>query len=202
MDESTNKRIRKGFTHRLNRGTDLLRMTDNPFGIQDDLDIKGGYIRLPVGSEAITTIWRVIFELAGPEHFGLLPLEIVSDVVIGRGYMGENAPELDLDALDAFQLGVSRRHALLRPSPNHLYLIDLGSSNGTLVNGYPLGTGIAQSLAEQTHISLGKLNMSILLLQPIPCKESLPGCPEDRPLPPGSDAAEADLPGTDKLENR
>jgi hypothetical protein len=200
VDESTSNRIRKGLTHQLNRGTDLLRMTDNPFGIQDDLDIKGGYIRLPVGGEAITTIWRVIFELAGPEHFGMLPLEIVSDVVIGRGHMGENAPELDLDALDAFQLGVSRRHALLRPSPNHLYLIDLGSSNGTLVNGYPLGTGIAQSLAEHTHISLGKLNMSILLLKPIPCKESLPGCPDDRPLPPGSDAAEDDLPGTNQLE--
>jgi len=200
VDESINKRMRKGLTNRLDRGTDLLRMTNNPFGLQDDLDVKGGYIRLPVGGEAITTIWRVIFELAGPEHFGMLPLEIVSDVAIGRGHVGENAPELDLDALDAFRLGVSRRHALLRPSPNHLYLIDMGSSNGTLVNGYPLGMGIAQPLAEHTHISIGKLNLNILLLQPIPCEEGRPGCPDERPLPPGSDAAEDNLPGTNQLE--
>ena len=201
MDDSA-RRARKWMTHQLNRGTDLLRMTDSPFGIQDDPDVRGGFIRLPVGCEATSTIWRVIFELAGPEHFGMLPLEIVADVVIGRGHMGDNAPELDLNALDAFQLGVSRRHALLRPSPNHLYLIDLGSSNGTLVNGYPLGTGIAQSLAEHTHISLGKLNMNIVQLQPVPCEAELPGCPDDRPLPPGSDAAEDNLPGTDRLEDR
>jgi hypothetical protein len=37
-------------------------------------------------------------------------------VVFGRGGDGPDAPDLDMSALGAHNLGVSRRHALLRPT--------------------------------------------------------------------------------------
>ncbi len=154
-------------TYRLNKGTDVLLLTSAAFGLQIESGIKG-YLRLPLTApegDLTTDCWRILLELTGKNR-GLLPFEIAADVVIGRGMEGADAPDLDLTALDALDLGVSRRHALLRPTTNNLYLIDLGSTNGTLINGSVLGRG-AHSLALHDHISLGKLNMRVRYLEVI-----------------------------------
>jgi pSer/pThr/pTyr-binding forkhead associated (FHA) protein len=52
--------------------------------------------------------------------------------VIGR------APECDLVLPD---MTVSWRHAELRPAPGGWMLVDLGSTNGTQVNGWQAGEG-------------------------------------------------------------
>ena len=156
-------------TYKLNRGTDLLRLERAAFGMRH----RAGqieYIRLPLGRDEAAiggNCWHLALELTGTNQ-GLLPLEIVDDMVIGRGTKSLERPDLDLTPLNALALGVSRRHARLRPTPHHLYLIDLGSSNGTLVNGLPLGQSKAHSLAEGDHLSLGKLNMSVASIEAVP----------------------------------
>ena len=60
------------------------------------------------------------------------------DLIVGR-QPGEGGARLDDTA-------VSQRHLLLRPSPGACLLFDLGSSNGTAVDGaditgYPLRNG-------------------------------------------------------------
>jgi predicted component of type VI protein secretion system len=105
----------------------------------------------------------MVLEISG-KNAGLLPLEIVDDVTVGRG-VGEGAPSLDLTVLEAFENGVSRQHALLRPSRGNLYLLDLESSNGTYVNGIRLGRGVAHALSVQDAISLGKLKFTVYALE-------------------------------------
>ncbi len=87
-------------------------------------------------------------------------LEIVGDVVLGRS----NLADVDLHEYGAIDRGVSRKHALLRPSKKALYLLDLGSTNGTHFNGIPMGQGIAMSLSENAVIRLGRLNLTVRFL--------------------------------------
>lgn len=84
---------------------------------------------------------------------------VAGDAVLGR----TDAADIALDDLDASLQGVSRRHALLRPTPTHLYLIELGSTNGTLLNGLPLGPGMARPLRDDDVINLGKLRLTVKL---------------------------------------
>src|SRR5205814_9033262 len=90
--------------------------------------------------------WRVELHGLSREH-GPLGLDILGDVVLGRGLSGDEVPDLDMKPFGAFELGVSRRHAMLRPSRNALYLIDLNSTNGTWHNALRVGSGITRALA-------------------------------------------------------
>src|SRR5690348_5011885 len=58
------------------------------------------------------TTWRVELKFGSPSPHTVLGLDIYGDVVLGRGKDGEAPPDVDLTALDATKLGVSRRHAL------------------------------------------------------------------------------------------
>lgn len=107
--------------------------------------------------------WRIEVEGLGPavEPIGL---DIIGDSVLGRGRVGTQPADLDLDQYGALEQGVSRRHALMRPTANHLYIIDLGSTNGTLHNGLPLGPGIARSLKHNDTVTLGRLTFTVKII--------------------------------------
>lgn len=68
-----------------------------------------------------------------------LLVDIREEAVIGRADTGSNyMPEIDFAPFGAYRLGLSRKHALLRRRADTLELVDLGSRNGTSVNGEPL----------------------------------------------------------------
>jgi FHA domain-containing protein len=136
------------------------------FGAQHD-NVKW-YRKLPISmgtAELPKDVprWRIEIEGLGPavEPIGL---DILGDAVMGRGRVGTQPADLDLDQFGALEQGVSRRHALLRPTANHLYIIDLGSTNGTLHNGLPLGPGIARSLKHNDAVTLGRLSFTVKLI--------------------------------------
>ena len=110
-----------------------------------------------------TPRWRIELEGLGT---GIEPvgLDILGDTVIGRGRVGNQPVDLDMDEYGGLEQGVSRRHALLRPTANHLYIIDLGSTNGTMHNGLPLGPGITRSLKHNDSVTLGRLSFSIKMI--------------------------------------
>jgi hypothetical protein len=92
-------------------------------------------------------------------------LDIRGDTILGRGGDPASVPDIDLTSLGAATLGVSRAHALLRPSRNRLYLIDLQSTNGTHCNGILLGSGTVHVLAHNDTISLGTLALQVKIIE-------------------------------------
>jgi FHA domain len=68
------------------------------------------------------------------------------------------APDLvDLTAYDAYRKGVSRNHAVLTYKDNRLYIHDVGSVNGTWLNGQRLKSYELYALQTGTSVSLGQL---------------------------------------------
>lgn len=75
--------------------------------------------------------------------------------VIGRGAGDPRAvPDVDLAGVDR-QRVVSRRHAQATCDGAAVFLRDLGSTNGTLVNGEPIGGGSVLRLYHGDRISFG-----------------------------------------------
>jgi len=103
-------------------------------------------------------IWRILLKFSGKGPRVLAGLDVHGDIVLGRGSGVPDSPDIDLTNLNAEQEGVSRRHALLRPTHHKLYLIDLGSTNGTFVNAIPVSKGMAQTLRSSDNIAFGGLN--------------------------------------------
>jgi hypothetical protein len=98
--------------------------------------------------------WRI--ELAFEDaELPPLKLEVADAAVIGRGH----AADVRLDEYEA--LGVSRNHAMLRPSRRSLYFFDVGSTNGSRHNGIEIGQGAAVTLSIGDVIRLGKLMLTV-----------------------------------------
>lgn len=89
------------------------------------------------------------------------PLSInrLNNLVIGRIDPGDEAQSVDIDLSDfkAQEMGVSRKHARLNARQDPPVLIDLGSSNGTFVNGNQLQPEQPQTLESGDEIKLGRL---------------------------------------------
>lgn len=66
-------------------------------------------------------------------------------------------PDIDLTPFGALEKGVSRTHAAIERSEDTLTLIDLGSSNGTYLNGQRLTANQPRVLRDGDEIRLGKL---------------------------------------------
>jgi hypothetical protein len=131
--------------------------------------------------------WRLELKFGSPTPHTTLGLDMYGDVVFGRGKDGDSPPDVDLTALDAQKLGVSRRHALIRPTPTKLYLLDLGSTNGTSLNAMPIGQGMTKALKSGDMIALGDLGFVIEIIATPPTPDGPPEAGEQKaesPEPP------------------
>ncbi len=120
--------------------------------------------RNPASRNAEGIQWRIA--LYGEEmSMRPLGLEICGDAILGRGGDPNTDPDVDLTPYGAATSGVSRAHALLRPTRNKLYLIDLQSTNGTRCNGVLLGRGTVHALSHNDTIGLGSLTFQVKLIE-------------------------------------
>ncbi len=89
--------------------------------------------------------------LPADERERLFPLDL-SDHLIGRRSDSEDIhPELAIN-----DPGISRRHArILRAVDGALTVLDLGSMNGTRLNGTPLEPNLPTPLAEGDQVTMG-----------------------------------------------
>jgi ABC-type multidrug transport system ATPase subunit/pSer/pThr/pTyr-binding forkhead associated (FHA) protein len=90
-----------------------------------------------------------------------------SEVILGRA----SGSDLRLDDLD-----VSRRHARLTLTPDGLWLTDLGSTNGTQIDGKPLPPRKQVALAPGQPFTLGPFTVAVQLLPAV--RPSIPPPPE------------------------
>ncbi len=94
----------------------------------------------------------------------VLPLGDRIEFTIGRISDGQPImPDIDLSPYQAYASGVSRLHAVIKREGDRVLLMDLGSSNGTYVNGKRLNPNVEQIIYNGDVVALGKLKIQILL---------------------------------------
>jgi pSer/pThr/pTyr-binding forkhead associated (FHA) protein len=72
-------------------------------------------------------------------------------------------PDIDLSPYQAYASGVSRLHAVVKRDGPRVILMDLGSANGTYINGKRLTTNVEQVLNHGDIVALGKLKIQVLI---------------------------------------
>jgi signal transduction histidine kinase/pSer/pThr/pTyr-binding forkhead associated (FHA) protein len=105
--------------------------------------------------------WRVRLELVGSQAEAL-EVDVGGDVVVGRDRRAVNF--VDLSDYRAEKLGVSRSHIMLRPTDTHLFIIDLGSTNGTTLNGHSIGVNTPYALLDDDLVALGNLQFKVRIV--------------------------------------
>lgn len=94
----------------------------------------------------------------------ILPLASRNEFTLGRLSEGQPImPDIDLTPYQAYASGVSRLHAVVKREDTRVAVMDLGSSNGTYVNGRRLNPHTEESLSHGDIVALGKLKIQILL---------------------------------------
>lgn len=94
----------------------------------------------------------------------ILPLADRNEFTLGRISDSQPVmPDIDLTPYKAYASGVSRLHTVLRRAGEQVFIRDLGSSNGTYVNGKRMQANVDQILHHGDILSLGKLKIQILL---------------------------------------
>ena len=87
-----------------------------------------------------------------------------TEFTMGRVAEGQPIlPDVDLSPFEAYSQGVSRLHAALKIARNRVSILDLGSSNGTRVNGQKIVPHVDYPLNHGDIIALGKLKLQIII---------------------------------------
>ena len=93
----------------------------------------------------------------------VLPLSSRNEFTLGRISEGQPImPDIDLSPYQAYAGGVSRLHAVVKKEGGRIILMDLGSANGTYINGKRLQPNVEQVLNHGDIVALGKLKIQIL----------------------------------------
>jgi len=94
----------------------------------------------------------------------VLPLSSRNEFTLGRISEGQPImPDVDLSPYQAYAGGVSRLHAVIKQDGGRVVLMDLGSANGTYINGKRLQPNVEQIINHGDIVALGKLKIQVLL---------------------------------------
>lgn len=130
------------------------------------------FVRTPVSLTKANTGKLSTARLAPPNAISLyvggnptpLILYFDDEIILGRySQQDTDAPRVDLSAYGAYQLGVSRLHASLSRKENEVWLTDLDSANGTLLNGQWLTPHTPVPIKSGDRFFLSQLQIEIYL---------------------------------------
>ncbi len=122
---------------------------------------KKSVLHAPEPAVTISNNWVTLHLLDTGQ---VLPLSERNEFTLGRISEGQPImPDIDLSPYQAYANGVSRLHAVIKREGNQVLLMDLGSSNGTYVNGKRLNPNSEQGLKNGDVVALGKLKVQVLL---------------------------------------
>ncbi|NJC97973.1 MAG: hypothetical protein C3F07_08080 [Anaerolineales bacterium] len=94
----------------------------------------------------------------------ILPLGTRNEFTLGRLSEGQPImPDIDLTPYQAYASGVSRLHAVVKREAERVVVMDLGSSNGTYLNGRRINPHMEEEIKHGDVIALGKLKIQVLL---------------------------------------
>ena len=88
-------------------------------------------------------------------------------VVIGRrDPMTDQVPEANLDDFAGYRMGVSRKHAMVEVKNGTLTVTDLGSSNGTYLNGNRLAARQPEVVLDRDMLRVGQVLLKVMFVDP------------------------------------
>jgi pSer/pThr/pTyr-binding forkhead associated (FHA) protein len=91
-------------------------------------------------------------------------VSLIKPVRLGRSDPSQNVfPEVDLTDDGAMERGVSREHTAIFGRGNSIMVEDLGSTNGTLLNGERLDPYMPEVLQHGDQLQLGQLLIEVRL---------------------------------------
>ena len=92
------------------------------------------------------------------------PVTVIEEkeFMLGRKVEGAEGVVVDLVPFGAFQMGVSRQHALMRKTKDGYEIIDLNSTNGTWVDKRQLAAHIPQPVRSGALIQLGRMRLLVI----------------------------------------
>jgi len=90
-------------------------------------------------------------------------LPAAQHLIIGRHDSQSDAPppDIDLTPFGAAELGVSRQHIELAWKNDLIFIVDVGSTNGTLLNGQRLMAGIERILRDNDELIIGHMPVRV-----------------------------------------
>lgn len=91
------------------------------------------------------------------------PLPPGQKVIIGRADLGSTSPkpDVDLTPFGALEKGVSRQHIEVSWRSDLIFITDVGSTNGTLLNGQRLMPGIERILRDNDQLMIGHMPVKV-----------------------------------------
>jgi pSer/pThr/pTyr-binding forkhead associated (FHA) protein len=93
----------------------------------------------------------------------VLQLPVTALLTLGRHPTprDDNAPHVDVTPYGAWENGISRNHAEIRRRNKLLYIADLGSTNGSALNGRRLYPGAEKLLRSGDKLQLSRLTLTV-----------------------------------------
>ncbi|GAB4523560.1 MAG: hypothetical protein OHK0046_37380 [Anaerolineae bacterium] len=98
----------------------------------------------------------------------IVVLQVQDYMLIGRTIEGDDPASyaLDLGPFGGYQNGVSRQHAAITRHEGGLYIEDLGSTNGTRINGFQLTARRKYRLRDGDEIEFARLRTVFRFVHP------------------------------------
>ena len=105
--------------------------------------------------------WVIEFRVVGTAS--TIQARVSETMTVGRkdSEHGIN-PDINLTPYGAHTMGVSRQHAVILAKDNSIHVKDLGSTNGTRLNGYVLTANQPYRLRHGDELMFGQLTMQVL----------------------------------------
>lgn len=117
-------------------------------------------VQLDGALDKLTTLWSIQFLIMG--HSIPIQMNVQGKLLIGRSDGDpNNEPDIDLTYYGGSDKGVSRRHAQILATENMLLISDLGSTNGTRLNGVTLRPYEPYRLHHNDEVQIGMIALKV-----------------------------------------
>lgn len=134
-------------------------------------DKRTGYLEKPVDAEPMplertgsleepVLPWVIELRVVGTAN--IINITTRPAMLIGRMDEARGIfPDVDVTPFDGQSAGVSRRHAMFQARDNRVTIQDLGSANGTYINGRVLQPNKAYRVHDRDRLRLGRLELQV-----------------------------------------
>ena len=116
--------------------------------------------RIYGGTTSLKGITSLVLHITGVAEPVVVRLR--AEMTVGRAdVQSGHYPDIDLSSYNAVEQGISRAHAVIQYNDNTLTLLDMGSVNGTFLNGQRLIPRQARIIHDGDEMRFGKLALRI-----------------------------------------